>query len=129
MTKATKIALISFLILIGAAAAIFNMYDKETANPAESLQHEEDNQEISPVSAPVDTASSSDTVTISEPDYMNQQELESMNLAADQKIQVLQRDDSGKAIVYKVINSDADIVADYAPVKDWQASSAEVQAQ
>lgn len=47
-----------------------------------------------------------------EPEFMSETEKANLNLPADSKIQILKKDESGEATVYRIIRRDADIILD-----------------
>jgi ABC-type Na+ efflux pump permease subunit len=85
------IAAVLVLILLAALVlTIVNKRQKGTANPS----------------------GNQGTGTLAEPDFLTAQEKTALRLDNSVKAQVLTRDASGSPAVYKIINSDADIIAD-----------------
>ena len=105
MTKKKKIIIfaLALIIIIAVAMAIWLWW--KPVPPKETLPDQYDpNLPYGSVMEPQ---------KISEPEFMSDKEREDRGLSEYQKVQVLKRDDSGKAIAYKIIKNDSDIISDF----------------
>jgi hypothetical protein len=74
---------------------------------------------------PLGTISDVEPIIIETPEYMTDGEIKDLHLRPSQKIQVLERDENGKILSYKLITKDEDVLTEYYPIED----SADLQAK
>jgi hypothetical protein len=62
-------------------------------------------------------------LALGEAEYLSEEEKHSLNIDSTLRIQVLERDETGKISAYKIINSDEDIQSEYYPVESYSQIS------
>jgi hypothetical protein len=110
MNKIIKYSLLTILVLSLLVSAYLIFFFKEQATPEVEIDSpsDSDNAPLGSVEQPI---------AISEPIFMDEAEKKSLKINPSLKIQVLERDDDGKILSYKIINSDEDIAGGYYPAR------------